>query len=196
MKKIFSFALLTALLLPLTWGFASEDLSSELQENIVRLHILANSDAACDQALKLKVRDRLLDQSKKTSDLLTDAEIIACCKEEIAKNGFSYPVTLERGNFYFPQKAYDNITLPAGNYNAVRIVIGSGQGQNWWCVMYPPLCFSEKSCGALDADGLDLLRNSLSSETYTAICESNSITIKPTFKLLELWQELKSRLNG
>lgn len=192
MKKIFAFAVLSVLLLTLTWAFASEDLSQQLNQNIVRLHILANSDSENDQALKLAVRDRLLAEAGKTDSLLSDEEILSCCKNELQKQGAAYEVTLERGRFHFPQKNYANLTLPAGDYNAVRIIIGEGEGQNWWCVMYPPLCFSGEIDGGLDTDALQKLQSSLGPEACSVIFESDTITIKPSFKLLELWQELKA----
>lgn len=191
-KGLFGFALLAALLLTLTWAFASENLSEEINANIVRLHILANSDTEADQKLKLLVRDRLLQESGRTPELLTDAEIVEICENEIKKNGFAYPVSVERGRFHFPQKSYENVTLPAGMYHAVRIIIGRGEGQNWWCVMYPPLCFTGETRGALSDEALSRLQKSISPECFAMICESDSISIKPSFKLVELWQELKS----
>lgn len=195
-KGVWGFALLAALLLTLTWVCASEDIAEELNRNIVRLHILANSDSAADQSLKLAVRDRLLREANRQPELLTDDEILACCRDEIQKNGYHYAVSVERGTFYFPQKSYENITLPAGQYYAVRIVIGNGAGQNWWCVMYPPLCFTAETNGGLSQEALQCLQSSLSSASYNMICESDSICIKPSFKLVELWQEAKGRLVG
>jgi len=192
MKNIFAFSVITALLLTITWVNASESVSRELAENIVRLHIIANSDSQEDQSLKLALRDRLLKESKSTDTLLTDEEILLHCQDEVEAQGYDYPVSLQRGYFNFPKKRYDNLTLPAGNYNAVRIIIGNGQGENWWCVMYPPLCFTAETGGKLDDDDLASLQNALSPETYDLICESDSITIKPSFKLVELWQQFRS----
>ncbi len=193
MKNSIAFSLIAALLLMTTWITASEDLSRELTENIVRLHILANSDTAEDQNLKLLVRDRILKESKQTKTMLTDEQILAYCHDEIKKNGYPYTVSMERGYFYFPEKNYDNLTLPAGKYNAVRILIGEGNGQNWWCVMYPPLCFTGESIDKADKTALKQLQSTLSPEAFAVICESNHITIKPSFKLLELWQTLKAQ---
>lgn len=190
MKNLFAFSLMAALLLTLTWANASQNISQELKENIVRLHIVANSNTPEDQALKLSVRDSLLKEAKNSKNLLTDQEILAVCEHEIKKNGYSYPVAIKRGYFDFPQKSYDNLTLPAGNYNAVRITIGEGKGENWWCVMYPPLCFNAETPGTLGDKEIAMLQESLSPETYELICESDSIVIKPSFKLVELWQQL------
>ncbi len=195
-KNVLGFALLATLLLTLTWAFASEDLSEELTQGIVRLHILAHSDTAADQRLKLLVRDRLLQEAKAHPELLSDTEIIDICQDEIQNNGYNYSVSVERGRFYFPQKSYENITLPAGTYQAVRIKIGSGTGQNWWCVMYPPVCYTAETHGALSEEALRQLQSSIGTESFRMICESDHICIKPSFKLVELWQTAKAELIG
>ena len=123
-----------------------------VRENVVRLHILANSDSEQDQALKLKVRDAVLAASAdwpQTADSAAEAlalaeerlpEIQAVARHVILAEGYDYPVTAEVCRMYFTTRQYDTLTLPAGMYDAVRISIGDGAGQNWWCVMYPPLC--------------------------------------------------------
>ncbi|MBE7035422.1 MAG: stage II sporulation protein R [Ruminococcaceae bacterium] len=195
MKKTLLFLPMTIIILVLTWAFAAEDLSHELNENIVRLHIIANSDREADQILKLRVRDALLHAAGTHPDRLTDAQIASVCDKEIAASGFAYPVHVFRGSFYFPRKSYENLTLPAGEYRAVRIVLGNGAGQNWWCVMYPPLCFTGDAYTSLNQEAMQALEGTLSPETIAAICESERITIKPSFKLLELWQSLKTKLS-
>ncbi|MBE7048921.1 MAG: stage II sporulation protein R [Ruminococcaceae bacterium] len=192
MKNKLPIALITAFILTLSWVFAAEDVSMDLTSNIVRLHIIANSDSVADQTLKLAVRDRVLAEANSTSSLLTDEELLAACKDEIKQKGYTYPVAIERGRFYFPRKVYNNLTLPAGNYHAVRIVIGQGSGQNWWCVMYPPLCFTQSSLGTITEDAQKQLQDMLEEQTLSMICESDRITIKPAFKLVELWQEIKA----
>lgn len=123
-----------------------------VRENVVRLHILANSDSAEDQALKLKVRDAVLAASADWQDAAaTPAEALALAQERlpaiqkvaqeaVAAEGYEYPVTAQVCRMYFTTRQYDTVTLPAGMYDAVRLSIGAGEGQNWWCVMYPPLC--------------------------------------------------------
>lgn len=193
MKKRMIIMSTAAILLIATWAVASEEVSSEINENIVRLHILANSNTECDQSLKLKVRDRLLAEAQKTKNTLTDEKITSICQDEIKHQGYQYAVSVQRGRFYFPKKQYDNITLPAGNYNAVRVIIGAGSGENWWCVMYPPLCFGAEG-KAIDDAAMQELRSSMSPEAFSLICESNQISIKPSFKLVELWQQLKAKI--
>lgn len=123
-----------------------------VRETVVRLHILANSDSAEDQALKLKVRDAVLaasadwqDTAATPEEALTLAQerlpqLQAVAEQTVAAEGYHYPVKAEVCRMYFTTRQYDTITLPAGQYDAVRISIGEGAGQNWWCVMYPPLC--------------------------------------------------------
>lgn len=196
MKHITLFSLLAACILVFTWGASSEAISRDLSGGILRLHILANSNTAEDQALKLKVRDRLLQEAKQSPKLLTDSKLEAVCRDEIAKNGYNYPVSIARGRYYFPHKTYENIALPAGNYNAVRITIGSGEGQNWWCVMYPPLCFTESTAGKAEQDAMSTLEKVLTPESLAMISQSETITVKPSFKLVELWNELKNYIQN
>ena len=124
----------------------------EIRSGLFRLHVIANSDSAEDQALKLKVRDALLEESgeifqnKKAKE---GAEKAACknlgqflqtAEKTIHENGKDYSVSVSVGKSRFPTRVYENITLPAGEYDALRVVIGEGKGKNWWCVMFPPLC--------------------------------------------------------
>ncbi len=123
-----------------------------VRENVVRLHILANSDSEEDQALKLKVRDAILEASadwQETAATPEEAlalaeerlpELQAVAQEVVAAEGYDYPVKAEVCRMYFTTRQYDTVTLPAGTYDAVRVSIGKAEGQNWWCVMYPPLC--------------------------------------------------------
>ena len=126
--------------------------SAQIKTDTLRLHIIANSDSDLDQKLKLKVRDRVLEY---TGELFaevsgkTEAEALAeyssdeiknIAEEVIAENGADYSVSVEITNMWFETRSYDGFTLPAGDYDAVRIIIGAGEGHNWWCVMYPPLC--------------------------------------------------------
>jgi stage II sporulation protein R len=119
-----------------------------------RLHILANSNSTQDQQVKLKVRDAVLEAAKGISECenADEAEeyiennlqiILETANETLAKNGFNYTATAEIGNFSFPEKSYKDVTYPAGDYEALRIILGEGNGDNWWCVMFPPLCLSE-----------------------------------------------------
>lgn len=197
-KKICAIVM-TLLLLFGAWVLFSEAAVSDISSGIVRLHILANSDSQEDQKLKLAVRDRVL-QYVKEQNIKTEREyieshleeILSVCRDEIKHHGASYPVRAETGRFYFPAKRYEQIVLPAGNYEAVRILIGSGKGQNWWCVMYPPLCFTNETKGSLDSEAMKGLADAMNRENFDMIQISDeSIELKPAFLLVEWWQEIK-----
>lgn len=125
------------------------------RSNYVRLHILANSDSVQDQKVKLKVRDAVIAyltpyvkdvtdvQAAKHIIFSHQAEIISVAQKCLADNGFDYPVDIQIGSFAFPVRSYGDLVLPAGEYQAVRILLGNAAGQNWWCVLFPPLCFIE-----------------------------------------------------
>ena len=118
---------------------------------VFRLHILANSDSQEDQAVKLKVRDAVIDalgemdgaQDRAQAEAYItahQAELIAVANQVLAENGFDYTASAEIGTFAFPEKTYNDVTFLAGDYRALRIRLGQAQGQNWWCVLFPPLC--------------------------------------------------------
>ena len=168
-----------------------------LENNIFRLHILANSDSEKDQNLKLKVRDGIIDYIKDINEnSTTKAETIKNVKENLNKieerckkilkeNDSDYEVSLEIGNFYFPTKFYGNISLPAGEYDALRINIGEAKGQNWWCSLFPPLCFIDISSGYLSDEDSKILEENLTDEEFMLI-SSSSPDVKLKFKILEL----------
>ena len=172
--------------------------SENLSDNFFRLHILANSDSENDQSLKLKVRDAILEyMNTHNFSTSTKTEVISQIEKNlenyqlIAQNvilneGYNYPVSLEIGNFYFPTKIYGNISLPSGYYDALRIKIGNANGQNWWCSLFPPLCFVDISSGIIDEDAKSNLKENLSDEEF-AIITSSDEKIKLKFKLLEFF---------
>lgn len=133
-------------------GFAGT--CATVRDSVVRVHILANSDSDADQALKLKVRDAVIEAGAGLLDGVTDREqaedrlqqalpqLIQTAQRCVYDEGFSYPVTAELTTMYFGTRTYDSGTFPAGRYRAVRFSIGEAKGKNWWCVMYPPLCVS------------------------------------------------------
>lgn len=158
MKRIeiaIAIGLVCSILLTSFTAFAKE--CDEIRHSVVRLHILANSDDEADQTLKLAVRDAILagtedlftaSRSKEESEALAAerlAEIEELSKEEIARQGYDYSVTARIVNRYFDTRVYDGFTMPAGRYDAVQVEIGSGEGRNWWCVMFPPMCLPAAS---------------------------------------------------
>lgn len=176
-------------------GFVSK--CENINNKILRLHILANSNSRDDQLLKLKVRDSILNFSE---DLLMCAKnkeeakqivmknfelLKSVAENEIKKHGYSYPVKVELKKAYFPTKQYDNVTLPAGNYEALRILIGDAKGQNWWCVMFPALCLGAAAAGAKIEDVLD---------TKETIIVKNISKYDFKFKFVECFYGLKSWL--
>ena len=155
---------------------------------IVRLHVIANSDTEYDQVLKLKVRDSVLavSHSADTSEMTLEfarensENMRRAALETIKAEGYNYDVKIEVGVFPFPAKAYGDLIFPAGDYNAVRVVIGEGKGQNWWCVMFPPLCFTNETTATMPEDS----KEQLSSETKDILGGSK---YKIKFKLAEIF---------
>ncbi len=145
MKKAICIVILAAVVLTLAAGCAQS-------EEPFRLHIIANSDSARDQEVKLKVRDSVLEltsddlkicTSEKEAEKYVSAHvdnIIKCANGVLRENGMDYTARAEVGVFEFPDRVYGNVTYPAGDYYALRLILGEGEGQNWWCVMFPPLC--------------------------------------------------------
>lgn len=199
---------LAAWLLSYTYA---EDVNAGLSQNLVRLHVVANSDSASDQALKLKVRDAVIEFMK---DKLADSENITETRsiitanlrniEEVSagvikKNNSSYGVKATMGNYAFPTKTYGDIALPAGEYQALKVVIGSGEGANWWCVLFPPLCFIDATHGTIPESLKQDLKTSLSDEEYKLITTadgSEDIPVKIRFKLVEFLEGTKVKVTG
>ncbi len=150
---------------------------TDISNEVFRLHILANSDSEKDQDLKMKVRDTILEYTKslfenasskeEAEEVVFDniEEINAVAKSVVMENGYNYPVKTEITNMYFTTRYYDSYTLPSGMYDALRITIGSGNGHNWWCVMYPSICISsavegdKKAKETFDSSQYDIVKN-------------------------------------
>ena len=201
MKNLkYAFVLLSLLITFIFISLSSyaHTISEDLSENFFRLHILANSDSEKDQSLKLKVRDNIIEyMNSLTFSGLSKSEVISLTKENLSKfqeiaektiqnEGYDYPVSLEIGNFYFPTKLYGNLSLPAGYYDALKIEIGEAKGKNWWCSLFPPLCFVDISAGVIDEDSEKSLKENLSDEEF-AIITSDSETIKFKFRIIEMF---------
>lgn len=152
-KKVFISALLVVLAVVIAYSVEAYAGLSEINSKVIRLHVLANSDSLEDQQLKYKVRNKIITtfneefeniNSKFDSSNIIIEKIhqIRCEAEEVVKEeGYDYDIDVYYGNYKFPRKMYEEIVLPEGYYDAVRIEIGSAKGSNWWCVMFPPLCF-------------------------------------------------------
>lgn len=174
--------------------------SENLSNNIFRLHIIANSDSSEDQNLKYIVRDNLLEYMNSLCiNCSSKNEIINIVQEniitfqKIAENtikeqGFSYNVDVEVGNFEFPTKTYGDISFPAGYYDALKVKIGDSLGQNWWCVMFPPLCFINTSTGIVPTESKECLQENLSKEEYKIISDTDDSNITIKFKIIEFFK--------
>ncbi len=188
-------ALLLALCFTLLAGTWAGAASSRVSEGLVRLHVIAASDDATEQAIKLDVRDAVLSYLEPKLDSAADIagaealieanlEGIAAAAESAAQ-GREVNVTL--GEEYYPTREYDTFSLPAGRYQSLRVTLGEGAGQNWWCVVFPPLCLTaaESEAAFEDLDG----------ETR-AIISSDGGGVQFKFRLLELWGELMEFLGA
>ncbi|MDR0918665.1 MAG: stage II sporulation protein R [Oscillospiraceae bacterium] len=178
MKLKIDIALLIGLIITLALSdfTAFKENYDDLQNDVLRMHILANSDSEQDQSVKLKVRDALLKASDELfegcntqEELLSKAKTAKAKITEIAnkvlkENGFDYTATVEVVNMHFDDRVYEDITMPAGEYEALRITLGEASGHNWWCVMYPPLCLpyafgeNEMDIQYFTAEEVDILK--------------------------------------
>lgn len=192
-------ALLLALGLFLAVGVWLNAAHAALAGDVLRLHVLANSDSEEDQALKLAVRDRVLaeaagylasvgDRAQAETVLSGALESLAQAgAEAVAEAGYSYPVAVSLENAWFPTKEYGGFSLPAGEYRALRVVIGAGEGHNWWCVVFPPLCL-----GAVSQPAAEAVNALPQGERALITGENEGYVIK--FKLMELWDEWRRGL--
>lgn len=196
MKKFlisFLFALIASVTLS-SVTFAKD--CDSIYSDVLRLHILANSDSETDQELKLMVRDKILSLSKglfydgkegiikAEESVVKNIELIESIAQDFVKQqGYNYDVKCELVNMYFTTREYENFTLPAGNYDALRITIGKGEGKNWWCVLYPPLCLPT----SIDNDDM----SALFSKDQINIIKGNS-KYKYKFAILELYNKFIS----
>ncbi len=177
----------------------AQAISYDISNSVFRLHVIANSDSEEDQNLKYKVRDSLLNYMKELCYNCSSKEeainLVQSHKNEFEKialktieeNGFSYSININIGNFEFPTKTYGDISLPEGFYDALRVEIGDAKGKNWWCVMFPPLCFVDVSSGVVPDESKEILKNDLSEEEFALVSDNSSNDIKFKFKLVEFF---------
>lgn len=207
LKKMIA-ALVIGGVVTLSMSAYSNRVESALAGSVIRLHVLANSNSAADQELKLKVRDRILAEMgecfshtarlEQARDMVCENmdEIARIAREEVMANGYDYPVTVSLGTSDFPTKAYGNVTLPAGTYEALKVEIGESAGQNWWCVLFPPLCFVDATTAELPEESRRILEDSLGEEGYALVTQSDELPVEVRFKAYELWQSGKMRLKA
>ena len=207
MKKYILLLIVSVLFLLLSAYSYVNAVSNNLADSVFRLHVIANSDSKEDQELKYKVRDKLIEyMNSLTNDINSKEEVIEIAKahledfKEIAlnvvkENGYNYDVNVEIGNFSFPTKTYGDISFPAGFYDALKVEIGKAEGQNWWCVMFPPLCFVDVTSGVVPEESKENLEENLGDEEYELISdtENNSI-LNIKFKIIELFESIGTKL--
>ncbi len=170
-------------------GVYAENITTDLADNLLRLHVIANSDSPEDQEIKFKVRDEIL----KVSNGATDTELLnKTVNSTLAELGAEYGGNVQIIRRYVPEKTYKNIRLPEGIYNCINVVLGDGNGENWWCVAYPPLCFTEAAFGELSEDGQLLLEDKLSRESFRAIVYDGKVNLR--FRLVDEFIRLKNKL--
>ena len=195
--RMVELALLLGAAVFLLSGIWALNTQRDLADRVVRLHVLANSDTEEDQALKLRVRDAVLDRTTEILEQSADREsaeallreslpeLEALAEETVRANGCDYAVTAELADTSFPTKEYDGFALPAGEYLALRILIGEGAGQNWWCVVFPPLCTAASADVPETALAAGLTEDQVSLMTE----EDSGYVLK--FKAVEWWEQLR-----
>lgn len=183
------------------------DAQVKLADEVFRFHVLANSDSEEDQKLKLKVRDRVLSYMQEYMNFDKEAdetcqsvkawteghleEVEKAALEVICEEGYNYPVNARVSECYFPDRRYGEILFPKGYYEALRVEIGTALGHNWWCVLYPSLCFKDATCAVVTEDGEEELQKVLDSDTYEAVTVTST-----NFKIKSFFYELfRERLN-
>lgn len=181
---------------------SADALQEGIAAKILRFHVIANSDSEEDQTLKLEIKDEVVAYMK---ELLADAETIddtralvaahmddirKIAADHIAERGFSYPVNVFLDKRYFPIKSYGGYTFPAGEYEAVCVELGGHSGKNWWCVLYPSLCFVDAVHAAIPEETDEKLQTLLTEEEYQAISQGE-VKVRFRFKFLDWLQSLR-----
>ena len=175
---------------------------SEIYDTVVRLHVIANSDSDGNQALKLLVRDEVISvvspavENCKTQDEAIAAieeisdEINAAAQSVVEREGYDYPVSVELGREHYPTKTYESCAFPEGEYISLRVNIGDGEGQNWWCCLFPPLCLSSATPDDEERNEEAFISVGLTPDQYKVITESDTPKYKVRFKILEVFGKL------
>ena len=199
MKKILTLVLCLSLVFAIS-GLLPVHGEAEIYDKVLRLHVVANSDSDEDQALKLAVRDAVIESQRlicadcknveEARAVLSSrlGEIKQCAMEEIQRQGYDYPVRVILGNETYPTKNYGSLCFPSGEYLSLRVLIGEAEGQNWWCVLFPPLCLGAASSAKSNQDAF--ISVGLTPEQYKVITESGDPIYQARFKLLEVLEDL------
>ncbi|WP_250277666.1 stage II sporulation protein R [[Clostridium] colinum] len=207
-KNIILLSVFIGTFITLIFMLATKSYSYSVQKGIadevIRLHVLANSDEMYDQQLKIKVKDgivKMLETQLHNSVSKDETRIILLqnldniekrAKEIIKENGYDYEVSAKITFDNFPTKQYADVVLPAGEYEALKIEIGEAKGQNWWCVMFPPLCFVDASVKEVPKKDKEILKGVLTDTEYDIVTKAKNekdIPVKIKFKIVEMWQK-------
>ncbi len=199
-KKSIFFIILLFFLYFLFYSISySFSISSDLKENLFRLHIIANSDSAEDQDLKLHVRDNLISylQSFNFSNKTEMIKFLKDHQEDIYENvrnsiyekGYNYDFSIEIGTSYFPKKDYADISTPSGFYDGIKIKIGKAEGKNWWCVLFPPMCLIDSTTCSFSEESEKILEENLQDET-ASLLYSQTPEYNFKFKIVDLFSNL------
>ena len=195
--RLWEAALFLAFGLTLTVGVWASASESALADQILRLHVVANSDSDSDQARKLLVRAAVLGEASRLLERVGDRngaeaaltppleELALAGAEALARTGHMEPVTVTLADQWFPTKEYDGFSLPAGQYRALKVTIGEGRGRNWWCVVFPPLCLASVS-----EESVETAAGGVLSEDQIALITGQDGGYVLKFRLIEWWQEL------
>ena len=174
----------------------SQRIQQGISKEVLRLHVVANSDSTEDQELKMKVKETVVAYLRGTmsdADSVDEAraqiekhlpEIEAIAEEKMQREGYDYEAEAELGESYFPVKEYGDLTFPAGNYEALRVNLGKSAGKNWWCVMYPSLCFVDSTYQVVPESSKEKLKNSLTEEEYNSLLDGGD-EVHYSFRIIE-----------
>jgi len=203
-KKVIIVSLIMGLIITILASVSAyaKRVSSDISGSVIRFHVLANSDEEYDQQLKLCVRDEILKSMSEDMDKCSNKEdaeaylknhideITSIAKRVIAEKGYDYDVHTTLSIEQYPVRYYNNAVFPEGSYESLRVIIGNGEGHNWWCVMYPPLCLNGDAVGYEDDD---MLKEVLSDESYEVVVLSEDNTVpKMKFKVVEWWASINN----
>ena len=164
---------------------------ANLSENLIRLHIVANSNSEADQSIKLMVRDKII----ASTNSVPNPEAATAIAQDVLKNcGIGYDAKASFEECYVPEKSYKNIRLPEGYYTCLKVILGDGAGENWWCIAYPPLCFCEEIFGEMTDASMALLENRLSDDSFRTIVKNGDVNFR--FRIVEEFQKLRNSLSN
>lgn len=201
-KKIIFYIILALVFIAGAYQYRVKKFQRDISQDILRFHVLANSDSRADQSVKLKVRDeigRYMKENMRDVENLTECmqeteeklpELTRIAEEVLKREGFSYSASARVETVDFPEKQYGSYTFPEGRYKALQITLGDGAGHNWWCVMYPNMCFAGSVYEVIEEDAKRELEAVLTPEEYEELMAESRISVK-----LKYWEKIKEWLN-